>query len=86
MSGIEFKELLRRKPFIPLRIHMSDGQTYEIRHPEMVLVLRGRIDVGIGPDPNTGVLDRVEHCSLLHVVRIEELQSAPKSQNGPPAS
>ncbi len=86
MRPEELTALLKAKPFVHLRIHMTDGQTYDIRHPEVVWVLRQRFDVAIGPDPTTGVVDRVEHCSLLHVVRVEELQSAPKSQNGPPPS
>ena len=60
-------------PDVPLRVHLTDGQTYDIRHPDMVLVLRQRVDIGLQPDPATGVLERVAHCSLLHIVRVEEL-------------
>jgi hypothetical protein len=77
-------ELLRTRPFVPLRIHMTDGHTYDIRHPDMVLVLRQRVDIGLQPDPATGVLDRVEHCSLLHIVRVEELPP-PQPPGGTPA-
>ena len=73
MRAEELTELLRTQPFVPLRIHLTDGQTYDIRHPDLVLVLRQRVDIGLQPDPATGVLDRVAHCSLLHIVRVEEL-------------
>ena len=73
MRAEEFSELLRKRPFSPLRVHMTDGHSYDVVHPDRVLVLRSRIDIGLGADPNTGVLERVEHCSLLHVVRVEEL-------------
>ncbi len=87
MRAEEFKELLQTRPFVPLRLHLTDGRTYEIRHPDMVLVLRQRVDVGIEPDPETGVLERVEHCSLLHIVWVEELSppqpaSATNDENG----
>ena len=72
MRADEFTQFLRASPCVPLRIHATDGKTYDIRHPEMVLVLRSRLDIGVGGDPTTVVLDRVEHCSLLHVVRVEE--------------
>jgi hypothetical protein len=75
MRPEEVIELLRKRPFVPLRIHLTGGETFDIRHPELVLVLRGRVDIGVGSDPTSGVLDRVEHCSLLHIVRIEELHS-----------
>lgn len=73
MRAEELIELIRVRPFVPLRIHMTDGQTYDIRHPDAVLVMRQRVDIGVRPDPMTGVLERVDHCSLLHVVRIEPL-------------
>jgi hypothetical protein len=76
MRAEELTELLRRRPFVPLRIHLTDGQTYDVRHPDVVLVLRQRVDIGLQPDPQTGVLERVAHCSLLHIVRVEELPPA----------
>ncbi|HWB08906.1 MAG TPA: hypothetical protein VG826_06770 [Pirellulales bacterium] len=67
---------------MPLRMIMTDRQTYDIRHPEMAMVLRQRVDIGVRPDPATGILESVAHCSLLHIVRVEELpRSAPGSAN-----
>lgn len=82
MRPEELLQLLRRRPFVPLRIHMTDGRTHDIRHPELVLVLRSRVDIGVAPDLATGVLERVEYCSLLHVVRVEELQTTAPPSNG----
>jgi hypothetical protein len=82
MRPEELVELLRRRPFIPLRLHVTDGQTYDIRHPDNVIVLRTRVDIGMTPDPGTGVVARVEYCSLLHIVRVEELQTAVSPNNG----
>lgn len=82
MRPEDITELLRARPFVSLRIHMSDGQSYDIRHPEMVMVLRSRLVIGIGADSATGVLERLEHCALVHVVRIEQLQSVSPPTNG----
>jgi hypothetical protein len=78
MRPEEFKQLLTTRPFAPLRIHMTDGRTFDIRHPDQVLVARSTIDIGVEPDPN-GIVDRAEFCSLLHVVRIERLASQASS-------
>lgn len=83
MRAEELTELLRVRPFVPLRIHLTDGTTFDIRHPDQVLVLRQRVDIGMPPNPTTGVVERVEHCSLLHVVRVEQLPPAPPSGNPP---
>jgi hypothetical protein len=80
MSPEDFMRLLRTRPFIPLRIHKTDGTTFDIRHPEQVLVFRSHIYIGLEPDPETGVLEKGERCSLLHIVRIEELQSVTSGQ------
>ncbi len=73
MRPEELRELLNAQPFIPLRIHMPDGKTFDINHPDFVLVLRSRVDIGVPQDTENGILDRVEYCSLLHIVRVEEL-------------
>jgi hypothetical protein len=82
MRAEDLRELLNARPFVPLRIHMSDGQTFDIRHPELVLVLRSRFVIGVPSDPSTGILDRLEHCSLLHVVRVEQLEATPQTGDG----
>ncbi len=34
----ELVEMMAERPFIPLRLHMSNGRMHEIRHPENALV------------------------------------------------
>jgi hypothetical protein len=83
MRPEELTALLRHRPFAPLRVHLTDGHFYEINHPEQIIVGRSRVDIGIAPDPATGVVDHVEHCSLLHIVRIEPIATLTQSNNGP---
>jgi hypothetical protein len=82
MRAEELLKLLRTRPFKPVRLHLTDGSRYDIRHPDNILVLRQRVDIGVPADRESGVMDRVEHCSLLHVVRVEELPPA-QSSSGP---
>ena len=80
MRAEEFVQLLRRAPFVPLRIHLTDGKTFDVRHPELVWVLWLRIDIAIPGDESLGIVDRVEYCSLLHIVRVEYLSTASQTQ------
>ena len=73
MRPEEVAELIRMRPFVPLRFHLTDGRTHDVRHPDQVMVLRQRVDIGMPLDGTPGVMERVEHISLLHVVRIEPL-------------
>ncbi len=38
MIPADFRELLQREPFQPFRLHLSNGTTYEIRHPELAVL------------------------------------------------
>lgn len=80
MRASEIMKLLKRRPFIPLRIHMTDGESYDIFHPDNIIVSHSRIDIGRGADPN-GVVDAVDYCSLLHVVRVEEITKKMKPKS-----
>jgi hypothetical protein len=73
MGPQDLFDLLRKRPFEPFRIYATDGQTYDVRHPDQALVLRSRV---ILPLPTEGdVPERSEHLALVHVVRLEELGS-----------
>jgi hypothetical protein len=69
MNHEAMQGLLRRQPFEPFEIRLSNGEKYEVRHPEMALLLKTRI-VLAQPD------DRMVICPLLHIASVETLQSA----------
>ncbi|MGD0519133.1 MAG: hypothetical protein ABSA26_16480 [Thermoguttaceae bacterium] len=67
-------QLLRARPFKPFRISLSDGQQYEIRHPEIAIVSRSTVLVGIpGPRGPDGPVEKVVTCALVHITRMEVL-------------
>ena len=63
-------ELLRRQPFEPFEMRLTNGEKHKIRHPEMALLQRSRIVVSV---PNS---DRMVIIPLLHIASVETLQSA----------
>jgi hypothetical protein len=67
-----YRELLGRRPFRPFRLVMSSGQVYEVRHPEMAILTRTDICVGVD-NIAEGVPAEFHICSLLHVASIEPL-------------
>ena len=64
-------------PFQPFKISMSDGQEFEVRHPENAIVSRSTVYVAVfgrrGPE---GPAERVVHFALVHITRMEALESA----------
>ncbi|MDA1050125.1 MAG: hypothetical protein O3C40_06555 [Planctomycetota bacterium] len=70
MSYETLKELLDRRPFEPFEICLSNGEKYEVRHPEMAMLLKSRIIIGDAEN------DRMTICGLIHINSIKTLQSA----------
>lgn len=76
MRSDELLEEMRKKPFEPQRMHLTDGTVYEIRHPELVMVGRSKALVGIAATGQPGVFERYDVVSLLHIVRLEPMAPA----------
>jgi hypothetical protein len=79
MTVQTFRDLLAQRPFKPFRLVMSSGQSYEVRHPEMAMLTRSDILVGVG-ETDEGVPAEFRICSLLHVTSIEPLPSSGKTR------
>ena len=69
MNADTIREFVRRQPFEPFVIRLSNGETHEVRHPECLLVLKTKAILGYPED------DRSVHLSLIHVNAVETLQS-----------
>jgi hypothetical protein len=78
MTTQTFRDLLKAQPFRPFRIVMSSGQVYEVKHPEMAMLTRSDLLVGID-EADDGVPAEFKICSLLHVTAVEPLAPAPSA-------
>ena len=75
MRPEELRTLLRRRPFVPIRIHLTDGTVYDVRHPEMALLTRSTVEIGVEKREGSGIADDVVYCSLVHIVRVENVNA-----------
>ncbi len=66
MTVQTFRELLTQQPFQPFRLVMSSGQTYDVRHPEMAMLTRTSLLVGI-EETEEHVAAEFQVSALLHV-------------------
>jgi hypothetical protein len=75
-------DYIRRRPFQPFRLHLTDGTTYEVRHPELVIVTRREAHVGVQQNgAHLPLADRVHIVSLLHITHLEPLEATDVSSN-----
>ncbi len=70
MNAETIRELVRRQPFEPFEIRMTNGDVHHVRHPEMVMIVGRRLVVGY---PDT---ERIAILSLVHVTAIDMPQMA----------
>lgn len=72
MRAEEIRKHVRMQPFRPIRVFVSDGASYDVRHPEMMLVTRMEIVIGLDPGSG-GIPERSIICAPSRVERIEEV-------------
>jgi hypothetical protein len=71
MRAEELKARLKSEPWMPFRIYMSDGSSYDIKHPEVALLTRHSLEVGV--NEKDGIPDHSVRCNILHITRVEDL-------------
>jgi hypothetical protein len=74
MTPEDFESVLKTPPFVPVRIHMSNGRTHEIRHPDDAII--GNEVVAIGVYENGSERPRIRLLSLLNINEVEPVSSA----------
>jgi hypothetical protein len=79
MGGTEVIRLLRDQPFKPFRLKVSNGKSYDVRHPDMAIVTPRAVYVGIPPaEPDVPYAKDIMIVSLDHVVEMEYITGAAK--------
>ncbi len=75
MRPNDIQDHVRRQPFQPFRIFVSDGAHHDVRHPEMVLLGRSELIIGLQRG-GVDVFENFAHCNPVHVTRIDPLNGA----------
>jgi hypothetical protein len=75
MSPAELVPFIQRRPFVPFRIVSSEGVSYDIRHPEMVILFPTAAMIAYPNERVPGTFLRSDFVSMFHIVRIEQLET-----------
>jgi hypothetical protein len=70
---------LRQSPFIPVRIIISSGQTFDILHPDLVLVVAG-ISPSAWPAPKI-LHEQTTRVPIMNVTALEDLPTTIRANN-----
>jgi len=77
MRPEDIEAMIKAKPFVPFRIHLSNGQSVDISHPETLMLSRSRMEHGTPHREGSLIVDKVNYYAYVHMVRIELLESKP---------
>jgi hypothetical protein len=82
MSHDDLQARIRQQPFVPFRMVLSEGTAYEIRHPELFMLGKRAAVIGVASNPEQTSFDSSILVDLLHIVRLEPVDTAKATGNG----
>ena len=76
MRPDDLREWLFRHPFRPFRMHLLEVTSYEVHHPEMVVVKGSTVDLYFAAEnPRIPLAERRISVALLHISKLEAIST-----------
>lgn len=72
MRAQEIQAHMRKRPFVPIRVFLSDGSSHDVRHPEFMLVMQREVIIGILP-VGAEIPEHAVYIDPVHITRIEPI-------------
>lgn len=65
MSPEFLREMIRAHPFVPFTLNISDGRTFEVPHPDFIMVSRSGRMAHVATERNNG--EGLEYIDILAI-------------------
>jgi hypothetical protein len=62
MTDKELRQVVQARPFVPVRLHLTNGATYDLTHPDGILLSKRMAAIAVG--------DAIALVSLIHINEI----------------
>ena len=69
----DIRDLVRRRPFSPLRIVTSSGEAFNVHHPDMVMVGKRFLIIGLPSSEDPHVFEKDTRVAIMHVTELRDL-------------
>ena len=76
MSPNDIQIRIRRTPFEPFRMFISDGAAFDIRHPDQCIVTTRTTVVAFPGPAGGGIYDGLAMVDNIHVTRLEPIAAS----------
>lgn len=73
MDPNEIYNLLQKRPLEPFALRLLDGRVFEVRHPEMALVTKRAVVLGVHRNGAQGPADETVVLSLVAIASLHPL-------------
>ena len=73
MTRSDLLKRIKQRPFFPFRLVLTEGTSYEVRHPEQIMVARDSAVIGLPSQPEQDFFETTVLVDLFHVVRLEPM-------------
>ena len=67
---------VKAEPFRPFRLHLASGRTFDVRHPEMLKILKSSVLVFKTDNETSSLTDEWESVSLMLTESVSHLENA----------
>ena len=77
----EIRAHVRKQPFQPIRVFISDGSFYDVLHHDFMLIGRTEVVIGLASDPDDFPKQKA-FIDPVHITRIEPINGKRSRGNG----
>ena len=79
MSPEEISALIKRRPFMPFKVHVTGNVEYTIREPETTMIGRTVLFIGEKSDAASEFFDQPIFVAMRHITHLEPIVEAAAS-------
>lgn len=69
----EIQARVHVRPFVPLRITTSAGQSFDVYHPDLILVGHREVTIGRASTAHPTQYDQLTRLAIMHITALEDL-------------
>jgi hypothetical protein len=72
-SAADVKTHKHKQPFVPFRLVTSAGESFDILHPELIMVGTREVTIGLPSHKDPTVYENQIWVAIMHIASIKEL-------------
>jgi hypothetical protein len=69
----DIRARMKQQPFVPVRFVTSSGQSFDVYHPDLVMVGRRDLMIGTASAQDPSTYEQVARVARMHVTALEDL-------------